>query len=305
MAGHVDEILERLRVGTVARHHILWELKDEPETRDALRAVRRHGPGRLRGAALDALMYLGGEAALDSADVAAVERLIRVRRLREPAGPVVPCETQWWCVRSHDQAAVMATVGLVNPRPVTVNLASCVLDIIDHEKREKGDGGLVYVSPAINGWVSVVGPWCDAFGDRRHEVRARVERLSAEYGEAHAFYFGARSGESAWMVARDGVTVRRYSTIDDNDATGDPLPIEQDWMAAQGIPGRPEQYRPYDDEYPDVMDEFLPANEIAAAISIDVGRQNRPEAVVRGFPVLASRPPRTSAVTLPPGLYDV
>jgi hypothetical protein len=52
------------------------------------------------------------------------------------------------------------------------------------------------------------------------------------------------------------------------------------------------------------MYDFLPDNEIAAAISVDVGRRNRPEAVVRGFPVLAS-PPRTGAVTLPPGLYNV
>jgi hypothetical protein len=68
-------------------------------------------------AALDALMYLGGEAALDAVDIAAAERLIRIR-------------------------------------------------------------------------------------DRAFEVRTIIERLSVEYREAHAFYFGAQGDGFAWLVAR-------------------------------------------------------------------------------------------------------
>ncbi|GAA1642787.1 hypothetical protein GCM10009828_084390 [Actinoplanes couchii] len=74
--------------------------------------------------------------------------------------------------------------------------------------------------------------WCDAFGDRADEARATVERLSADGGEVRAFSFSAYNNGTAWLVARNGVTVRRYSIFDPQDTAGDPLPIEQDWMAA-------------------------------------------------------------------------
>jgi hypothetical protein len=119
----VVEALERLRARSSPRHEVLWEIAQVPEASDALRAVRRHGPGRLRRSALDALMYLGGESALDPVDVRAVEQLIRIRRRVDAFGGVMSCWTQWWCVRSKDQAAVMATLGLTNVRPVTYSLA--------------------------------------------------------------------------------------------------------------------------------------------------------------------------------------
>jgi hypothetical protein len=82
-------------------------------------------------------------------------------------------------------------------------LASSIIDILEHDER---DSGVVYAGPAINGWVAIVGPRCDAFGEHRVEVQTLLERLSAEYREAHAFYFGAQGDGSAWLVARNGVT---------------------------------------------------------------------------------------------------
>jgi hypothetical protein len=64
-----------------------------------------------------------------------------------------------------------------------------VVDILEHDDRESG---VVYVGPAMLGWTSVVGPRCDAFGSRGQEAQATIERLSAQFGEAHAFYFGAQ-----------------------------------------------------------------------------------------------------------------
>lgn len=302
MAGQVEETLERLRAARGAgRHQVLCQVENQPETQDALSCVRRYGPGRLRGAALDALMYLGGEAALDEADSAAVRRLIRIRQRTDPVGPVMSCSTTWWCIRSDDQSAVIATLGLTDPRSVTYSLACTVVDIIEHDDP---DWGLVYVGPAINGWVPLVGPWCDAFGERPDAVRATVERLSAEYGETHAFYFGAQGDGSAWLVARTGVTVRRYSSLDPQEATGDPLPIEQEWMAEQGIPGRPEDHLSGADPFADAMWDFCEANDVAASISIDVGWHHPRNASVSGHPVLASLPgagPRT----MPPGAHEI
>ncbi|MFE0520465.1 hypothetical protein [Streptomyces sp. NPDC058954] len=48
-----------------------------------LREIRREGPGRLRGGALEILVDLGGADALDETDRLAVERPVRVKILDE------------------------------------------------------------------------------------------------------------------------------------------------------------------------------------------------------------------------------
>jgi hypothetical protein len=253
-------------------------------------------------------MYLEGESGLDPTEVAAVERLIRIRQRTDLLTPVMSIETTWWCVRNFDQATVLASLGLTSPRPVTYKLANSVMEIIDADD----ESGLVYVGPEINGWTPVVGPWCDAFGVRADEVRTTVERLSADCGEVHAFSFSAYNNGTAWLVARNGVTVRRYSTFDPQDATGDPLPIEQDWMAAHGVPGRPEDHRRYNDrgilvydgEFADAMWDFYEANDVAAVISVDVGWRHPHDAVIHGSPVLAAVP-GAGPVRFPCGMYEI
>jgi hypothetical protein len=310
MALEVHEMLARLSVehDFHRRSDIRRNIEKAPGAAAALRAVRRHGPGRLRAAALDALLYLEGESGLDPVDVAAAERLIRIRRRTDLLGPVMSIETTWWCVRDFDQATVLASLGLTSPRPVTYKLANSLMENIDADD----EAGVVYVGPQINGWTPVVGPWCDAFGDRADEVRTTVERLSAECGEVHAFSFSAYNNGTAWLVARNGVTARRFSTFDPQDVTGDPLPIEQDWMAAHDVPGRPEDHcryndhgvLVYDDEYADAMWDFHEANDVAAVVSLDVGWRHPHGAVIQGGPVLAAVP-GAGPVTLPPGMYEL
>ncbi|EXG80492.1 hypothetical protein [Cryptosporangium arvum] len=310
MAWGVHELLALLSV----EHdfHRRWEIRcniaKAPDAAAVLRGIRRHGPSRLRAAALDALMHLEGESGLDPKDVAAVERLIRIRQRNDVLTPVMSIETTWWCIRELDQATVMASLGLTSPRPVTYKLANSVMEIIDSDD----ESGLVYVGPEINGWAPVVGPWCDAFGDRAEEARSTVERLSADSGEVHAFSFSAYNNGTAWLVARNGVTIRRFSTFDPQDSTGDPLPIEQDWMSARGLPGRPEDHCRYNDhgvlvyvgEFADMMEDFYQANDVAAAVSVDVGWKHPHDALIHGSPVLAAVPD-AGPVTLPPGMYEV
>jgi hypothetical protein len=290
------------------RREIRGNIEKAPNAATVLRDIRRHGPGRLRAAALDALMHIEGESGLDPTDVAAVERLIRIRQRTDLLTPVMSIETTWWCIRDFDQATVMASLGLTSPRPVTYKLANSVMEIIDSDD----ESGLVYVGPEINGWTPVVGPWCDAFGDRADEARTTVERLSADCGEVHAFSFSAYNNGTAWLVARNGVTVRRYSTFDPQDTTGDLLPIEQDWMAAHRVPGRPEDHcrhndhgvLVYDDEFADAMGDFYEANDVAAVVSVDVGWKHPHDALIHGSPVLAAVP-GAGPVTLPPGTYEI
>ncbi len=44
-----------------------------------LQQLRRHGPARLRAAALEVLVMIVGEGGLHPADVAAAERLVRIK----------------------------------------------------------------------------------------------------------------------------------------------------------------------------------------------------------------------------------
>jgi len=286
---------ELATAGVDGRCQALWKIKDSPETRQLLRDVRRRGPGRLRRAALDALAYLGGEAALAAADLRIVERLVRIRRLSDPVESVTSCWSYWWAVRSFEQAAVVAALGLTDVRPATYRLAGAVIDILEHD--EDADRGLIYVGPSIDGWVPVVGPWCDAFGDRSEEVRAAVAELSRQFGEVHAFYFGERGDGSAWHIVRDGLTLRSFDSENLESSVGEPLPIERAWLAAKGLEGKPE-------DHPDEVWDITDANEVAAAISLDVGWHHPVPGEVKGFPVLASAP-GVGPIPLPAGAYEL
>src|SRR5690349_13661163 len=131
MAFKVHELLALLSVEY--DFHRRWEIRGNIEkatnAATVLRDIRRHGPGRLRAAALDALIHLEGESGLDPTDVAAVERLIRIRQRTDLLTPVMSIETTWWCIRNFDQATVMASLGLTSPRPVTYKLANSVMEI--------------------------------------------------------------------------------------------------------------------------------------------------------------------------------
>ncbi|WP_155391273.1 hypothetical protein [Catellatospora paridis] len=199
------------------------------------------------------------------------------------------CWNYWLCVAGGDQAGIMAMLGLTDPQPTTYALAREVVDDASHGK----DAGLVCVTGEINGWTAVVGPWCDpASPSRREEVRLLVEALSGTYGEAHAFYWDAQGGASAWLVARDGRTVRRYNSLATWTSLGDPLPIEQHYLDQFNIPGRPEDHGD-DDDMSDDIGEFefaCSAQKVAETISLDVVWGMPTDAIVRGQLVLARVP---------------
>lgn len=304
MAPDVDHLLEDLqaaRAGGRPRHEPLWRVERSSEPIDALRGVRRTGPGQFRRVALDALLYLAGPEALDSVDVAAVQRLIQNRQRTDQPAPVVSCWTYWWCIRSSEQNDVMTELGLTERRPVTYPLANSIMDILEHHHRESR---LVYIGPSVNGWTPVAGPRCNVFGEDQSDARATVQRLSARFGETHAFYFGAQGDGSAWLIARDGTVIRCFSTVNPDQTTGEPLPVERDWMTQHGIPGRPEDHLAEHGEHTDAMWQFPEANEIAAAISLDIGWHHPSDGHRQGTPTIALMP-GTGPAHLPPGAYEI
>ncbi|WP_155371682.1 hypothetical protein [Catellatospora vulcania] len=202
------------------------------------------------------------------------------------------CWNYWLCIAGGDQAGIMAMLGLTDSQPTTYALARVVVDDASHGH----DTGLVCVTGEINGWTAVVGPWCNpADVSRRDEMRLLVEALSGTYGEAHAFYWGAQDDGSAWLIARDGHTVRRYNSLAPWTSLGDPLPIEQHYLDQFNIPGRPEEHADDDDMYDDIyeFESACSAQKVAETVSLDVVWRMPTNAVVRGQLVLARVPDRT------------
>ncbi|MGA3490412.1 hypothetical protein ACK8GG_20660 [Micromonosporaceae bacterium DT55] len=304
--GSLEANLEYLRSSRADfgwdRRRVLWRLTDHGmELVPRLRQIRREGPGRLRAAALEVLVAIGGEAVLDEADMAAAERLIRVKAPSETPIGIDACVTFWICVRGGDQQGVMSSLGLTALRPATFALGESVVVGDAH-----GDeSGLVFVTPELNGWTAVVGLWCDPFVDeRREEIRALVEELSERYDEAHAYYFSSQGDGSAWLIARNGRTVRRYIEWSAAMALGEPLPIERQYLDQLGIRGNPEDHHESDD---DLLGDFhleCDATTVAAAMSIDVVSSMSTEWVVRGTGQLALVP-GASTTGIPPGPHRI
>jgi hypothetical protein len=209
------------------------------------------------------------------------------------ADPEVPtgigidaCWNYWLCVPTADQAGVLSTLGLIPLRRSTFGEANEIVNGIAHQHDEMIS--VVFVTPEIDGWTAVIGPWCDAFNARRAPAtRALVERLSVTYGEAHAFYFGSQNDGSGWMVARGGETVRLCADQSDVEPIGEPLPIEVEWLT------RLDLTPPVEGLDGDASFDFFfecSALTVAQALSLDTvwGLPGSP--TVRGHGVLAARP---------------
>ncbi|WP_327317834.1 HEAT repeat domain-containing protein [Streptomyces sp. NBC_01235] len=216
-----------------------------------LQRIRERGPGRQRARALTVLAELGGEPALSRADVAAIERLIRVKLPDDRPEGMWACWNHWMAVPSGDQAGIMQTLGLVDPRPVTFALGNDIVDADGHGcGTDDPHNGYerVFVTPELDGWTLILGAWSDPCGEERSEEVLRLcTELSARYGQAHAYYYGGQGDGSAWLIAEQGTVIRRYCETGEGEdellTLGEPLPYERarrvelgltpDWDAAQ------------------------------------------------------------------------
>lgn len=200
-----------------------------PDVVGRMRDIRVQGPAILRARALTVLAAVGGEEALSAADRAAVERLIRIKVRDEQAQPLDSCFTSWIAVPTGDQRGIVELLGLYEARPATFGLG---LSIGVHDSHDGAEHGRVYVTPEVDGWTLVLGPWCNP-GDpeRAADVLRVVSELSRRYGRAQAYFFGEQGGGSSWLVAEKGNVVRRFRAsweADDAQYTlGEPLPEER------------------------------------------------------------------------------
>jgi hypothetical protein len=209
----------------------------------------------------------------------------------------------WLCVPGGDQEGIMAALGLTPIRPATFSLATTVnLDDLDDP------AGLVFVTPELYGWTVVVGRWCDPCHPSRAEpVRQLAERLSSLYGEVHAYFITEYFTDSAWLVARDGQTIRRYIEGSPELSLGAPLPIERRALDALGVTGTPEELCD-NEELEDTYIEFggeCTAMAVARELSVDiVGGVWRTPSDVHGTGMLAGIP-GAPPTPMPPGHYAI
>jgi len=204
-----------------------------------LQGIRATGPGRARPAALYCLAEVGGENAFSRRDRQAVERLIRVKLVTDHPRPVTCCFLSWIAVATRDQQQVMKLFGLTPAWPATFPLGIAAADRDGHGPHVGlGHYARVFVTPSLDGWTLLIGPWCHpANAERRSDVLERCVRASAVSGRAQAYWFGAQGEGSAWLVAENGTLVRRGANTDDDldeeIALGPRLPYEAQVLAAE------------------------------------------------------------------------
>ncbi|MEV7795317.1 hypothetical protein AB0O68_25480 [Streptomyces sp. NPDC087512] len=133
----------------------------------------------------------------------------------------------------------MALLGLTDAVPVSFSQAQEAVDEDSHSGTERLSR--VYVSPVLNGWTLVIGRWCDPRDpERSDDVLRLCEALSARYGQAQAYYYGAQGTGSAWLIAEQGAVARRYCETDEGEdhylTLGEPLPFERSRREALGLP---------------------------------------------------------------------
>lgn len=271
-----------------------------PGVEEPLRRIRSQGPGHLRPSALSVLAAVGGEEALSPADRAAVERLIRVKLPHDQARPLNTCSASWIAVPGGDRQGIAEILGLFDARPATFKLG---LSVGAHDTDDFAEHGRVYVTPQVDGWTLVLGPWCDPVDpERAADLLRLVTELSRRYGRAQAYYFGEHGGGSGWLVAEAGTVVRRFSACwrnhDADFTVGDRLPQEYAACVAEGADVSPD----VDDEWDDVAPYLAPS--LAAQLGVspcDLG----PHTTVCGTGVVAFTPyarthgkPRTGAYAI-------
>ncbi|MFJ3638489.1 hypothetical protein ACIPRD_01895 [Streptomyces sp. NPDC090108] len=192
----------------------------------------------------------------------------------------------------------MEVLGLGRPYPVTFAEAAEIIDEDGHGDAEGNPDGMarVYVSPELDGWTLIIGPWCDpSDAGRSDDVLRLCLALSTRYGQAQAYYYGAQGDGSAWLVTENGTALRRYceTGVAENAhlTLGAPLPLERSHRARLGLPTTWDEATESDeDEAEWKWETFGLAPEIAAALGVSPLTLT-PDTPVTGRGLIASTRP--------------
>ncbi|MEU4996468.1 hypothetical protein [Streptomyces sp. NPDC021622] len=221
--------------------------------RTRLRALRRDPAAspRTRRGAMAALVAGGGADGLDARDRAAIERLIRVKIAGEtPSAPSHQLSGWWLAVPGASYEGLFDALDLHHRRPITsaTGVAAAGQDV--QVPVPGGDGavqtvGRVFVTPELDGWRLVFGPYDLLIGDGWDYMVETVERVSRHCAKAQLFFVDDAGGSDVWFVAEEGCVIRQYAAESGPEWEGDPLPWET--LAVDDPDFDPE----YDDAPPD------------------------------------------------------
>ncbi|NBE53695.1 hypothetical protein GUY60_20180 [Streptomyces sp. YC537] len=199
-----------------------------------LREIRAQGPGHLRAKALTMLVDLAGAESLGERDKDAVDRLVRIKLLSEL--PVkVPSEAGRWLalpaerfddalsvLELHDLKAVTTVMGVAAATKATGSIS------FQSAKGEKRTAYRVFITPEFENWLTGARwrlLWGNSFLDELDGF-ILAGKISERCGEAHFYVIDPYNGSESWYVARDGRSVRGYSTYAHPQFSGEPLPFE-------------------------------------------------------------------------------
>lgn len=129
------------------------------------------------------------------------------------------------------------------------------------------------ITPAIEGWTLVVGPWCWLpLLQKAGPLTDLCTTLGARYGKAQAYFHSEQGDGEDWLIAEDGHVIRRWIDEHPELALGNPFGIERHVLDAYGIPGKPEDLDPDDDklsEWTAAWRNDCLATTVAAESSVD------------------------------------
>jgi hypothetical protein len=179
------------------------------------------------------------------------------------------CWLSWIAIETIDQAAVVEYLGLEDVRTITWSDGA---ELVDADAHDKNRCFSTAVTPAVQGWTLVFGSWCSLLHLKNIvHVTDLCQRMSLRFGKAHAYFSSEQCDGEAWLMAQDGVVVRRFVSAYPELALGEPFGAERRHLDAAGITGKPEDLDPDSDQACDWLTGtyLFAASEIAAESSLD------------------------------------
>ncbi|WP_162684321.1 hypothetical protein [Streptomyces populi] len=153
------------------------------------------------------------------------------------------CWLSWLVVETVDQTEVVKALGLMDVRDTTWADGVELIDEVAHN--EKKPFSTVVITPPVQGWTLVVGPY---FGlpylSQTTHVTDLCRKLSALFGKAQLFFHSEQNDGEAWLIAERGRILRRWISEYPELALGEPSGVERRLLDAYGITGKPEDLDP-------------------------------------------------------------
>lgn len=156
------------------------------------------------------------------------------------------CWLSWLAVATVDQAELVKTLGLMDARETTWADGVELIDEVAHEEEEPFS--TVVVTPPMQGWTLVVGPYFGlSYPEQTVHVTDLCRKLSAYFGKAQLFFHSEQNDGEAWLIAEHGRILRRWISEYPELALGEPFGVERRLLDAYGITGKPEDLAPDSD----------------------------------------------------------